>query len=249
MRTVTVIGSGNAFNTDGRAHACYLLENSHGETMLLDIGATSLQQLQLHRVDLQAIRFLLLTHFHGDHFGGLPFLLLELDLVRQRRAPLIVAGPPGVEERCRALMEVAYPAYFPKLRFPVTFLEVTTTTRLGAFSVQPFPVEHQPESTGYRVTGPEGFSFAFSGDSACNEQLFELVRGVDVAIVELSMFRQTEPRTAHVSLEEAVAFRHMLSCKRLIWSHIYDELAEAVRTRNLGETASDGMVINFGRPG
>ena len=246
MRSVTVVGSGNAFNSDGRAHACYLLENTAGETLILDLGATSLQQLQLRRIDLLAVDFILLTHFHGDHFGGLPFLLLELDLVRRRRTQLTVAGPPGVRERCLALMESTYPDYFPKLTMPIHFLEITRPVALGAFVVQPFPIEHRPESTGYRIVGPQGFSFAFSGDSACNELLFDLVRGVDVAIVELSMFRQTEPPTAHVTLAEVEKQRHRFECKRLIWSHIYDELAEAVRSRSLGETATDGMRIEFG---
>ncbi len=242
---MTVIGSGNAFNTDGRAHACYLLESTARELLLLDVGATSLRELQRARVDLLSIPTVLLTHFHGDHFGGLPFLLLELDLVRFRRTPLVIAGPVGVRERCSALMEATYPGYINKLHFPIEWVEVVAPTRLGSFDVQPFPLHHRPESTGYRLTGPAGRSFAFSGDTACDENLFDLVRGVDVAVVELSMFRQTEPPTDHVTLEEVERLRHRFECGRLIWTHIYDELAAAVRARGLGEAAADGLRIEF----
>lgn len=245
MKSVTVVGSGNAFNTDGRAHACYLLENSSEEMLLLDCGATSLFRLQQLRAPIDRIDWLLLTHFHGDHFIGLPFLLIEFELIRHRKRPFEIAGPVGVERRCRELMELAYPGFYPKLHFEIRYKEIEQRTDLGNFVVEPFPITHLPESTGYRIAGPSGKSFAFSGDSAWDEQLFALMADVDLGIIELSMFEQTNPPTAHVSLTELRQGRLRLGARRLVLSHIYNELASAATELGLGEVAHDGLVLTI----
>ena len=241
MHKVTVIGSGNAFNTDGRAHACYLLENSAGERMLLDFGATSLLRLEEARLDPDGIDTLLLTHFHGDHFMGLPFLLIRLSLVSRRTRDFTVAGPPGVEEKCASLLQLAYPDF--EYGFRIVYREIAHEgAEFGSFRVDPRPVTHRPESLGYRITGPSGKTFAFSGDACFDERLFSLVEGVDLAIVELSLERQTDPPTPHVALDEIRRGRDCLRAGRVVFSHTSDGIAGELSP---GEAARDGMVVEF----
>ncbi|MCB1307662.1 MAG: MBL fold metallo-hydrolase [Leptospiraceae bacterium] len=244
MKQVTVIGSGNAFHTDARAHACYLLENSTGEMMLLDMGATALYRLQQEKTDLNAIGTFLITHFHGDHFGGLPFLLLEMDLIRKRKPELIIAGPVGVARACQQLIDICYPDF--DFRFPIHYQEIPDKgTALHGFQIQPVPMEHKPESVGYRITGSRGNSFAFSGDARMNSNLLDLVRDVDVAVIELTMEAQFDPPVKHIALDEVRRMRSKLRPRRLIFSHIYDDLARKASAEGLGEAAYDGMVIRF----
>ena len=257
MKKVTVIGSGNAFNTDGRAHACYLLDNSRGERALLDLGPTSLYRLQSMRVDLNSIDWILLTHFHGDHFTGLPFLLIELDLMLKRQKPLHIFGPAGVQVACEKIVDIAYPGF--DFNFDIIFEEIhSETVSMGGFEVSPFPISHRPESLGYRIRevltetsenladhllAPK--SFAFSGDSAFDENLWRLVEDVDVAVIELSLDKQSNPPTRHVALDEIIAGRDKITARRVIWSHITDFLAREVTRLELGEAARDGMEILF----
>ena len=51
---------------------------------------------------------MLVSHLHGDHFAGLPFFLLDAQLVSRRTAPLTLAGPPGFEERLMIVMEAMF---------------------------------------------------------------------------------------------------------------------------------------------
>jgi len=242
MRRLQILGSGNAFNTGGRAHACYLLENSSGRKMLLDFGATSLRELQKRGVNLLELDFLLLTHFHGDHFGGLPFLLLELDLIL-RRDSFTIIGPPGVQAACETLLDAMYPDY--KFRLEIEYREVKGPFTRNDFHIEAIGQVHRPESLGYRIRGPRGRSMAFSGDASFDENLFALVDGVDAAIVELSMEKQEDPPIKHVALDEVQAGREKLRAKRVIFTHIYDQLAAQVRALELGEVAEDGMIIDF----
>lgn len=243
MKKVTVIGSGNAFNTDGRAHPCFLLENNAGELLLLDLGATSLYRFQEMRFDIAPIDRLVLTHFHGDHFAGLPFFLLQLDLVCRRTKPFLIGGPPGVEEACGRLLEATYPGF--EFGFRLDYLEITAPTRLAGFEIVPFPITHRPESTGYRISGPAGLVFAFSGDSAFDEKLFRLVAGADLAAIELTLIEKLEASGGHTSLEEVLAGRDRLEARRVLFTHLYDEIAALVEEHKIGIAAADGLEIYF----
>lgn len=242
MKTLTIIGSGNAFNTDGRAHACYLLEETGGQRLLLDLGATSLYRLQQERIDLNSIDLLLLTHFHGDHFMGLPFLLIQMGLVDRRQKPFTIAGPAGVQERCQQLLELAYPGM--KYSFPIAYQEIPVAgCTIDAFQIRPFPVTHQPESLGYRITGGTGKTIAFSGDAMFDEKLFRLMEGVDLGLMEVSMLEQTDPPVVHVAVDELEKGIQELKAKRLVFTHLFDRVAVRLQESGLGEVAADGMVF------
>lgn len=266
MNQVTVLGSGNAFNTDGRAHACYLVESasisdpSRRTSILLDVGATSLYRLQQHGVDLNQIDAVLLTHFHGDHFAGLPFVLLQMSLVCKRARPLQIFGPPGVANAVQAIVDLCYPGF--TFAFDVAYTELDARTsatearstqqgmhgaprEFGNLTIVPYPIEHRTESTGYRLIGPDGHSFAFSGDALFDEQLIALVDGVDLALVELTMQEQWDPPVAHLAISEVRDRGSELKAKRLVFTHITDDLARQVIAEALGEVASDGLVLPY----
>jgi len=103
--TVTFAGSGDAFGSGGRYQACIHLRGSGGgDPVLLDCGATSLSALKRLGLDPGKIAAVFVSHLHGDHFGGLPFLILDGQFSR-RTKPLTVAGPPGLARRLTEAME------------------------------------------------------------------------------------------------------------------------------------------------
>src|SRR5476649_1491076 len=101
---LTVIGSGDAFGSGGRFNTCFQLATT-GPTVLVDCGASSLVAMRAHGVDPAKVDGIILTHLHGDHFGGIPFLMLDAQHLNRRERPLTIAGPPGTQARMTAAME------------------------------------------------------------------------------------------------------------------------------------------------
>ncbi|UCF66654.1 MAG: MBL fold metallo-hydrolase [Acidobacteriota bacterium] len=243
MKKITVIGSGNAFHDDGRAHACLLLEHSGGRRVLIDAGATALHGLRRKNIALESIDGVVLTHFHGDHYLGLPFLLLHANFVEHRERPFVIAGPPGVEARCRSLIELAYEDV--DYSFEIQFIEASAPLSLHGFEITPMPVTHSAESTGYRIEGPAKRTIAVSGDAILDDRLWKLIDGVELSIIELGLLEQRDPPLAHIAVDELLDQRERLHEQRIVFVHLDDATARAVREHRLGEAATDGMEISL----
>src|SRR5262245_37369382 len=173
---VTVLGSGDAFGAGGRFHSAYLTEVP-GATFLLDCGPSILQAAKRVQWDLGRLDAVLLTHLHGDHFGGVPFLFMEYRYETPRTRPLAIYGPPGTEQRVKALFRVLYErSAADPLPFPVEYheLEPGETVQIGDAHVSAIRVRHVPElvAFAYRVE-VSGRSVLYSGDTGWTEELAE----------------------------------------------------------------------------
>jgi ribonuclease BN (tRNA processing enzyme) len=100
------VGCGDALGSGGRYNTCFHVIGDR-VNFLIDCGASSLPALKRLDIARNDIDLILITHFHGDHFGGLPFLLLDAQFTRRTR-PLVIAGPSGIETRLPQLMEVMF---------------------------------------------------------------------------------------------------------------------------------------------
>jgi len=165
---VRFVGSGDAFGSGGRWQTCIHLAGD-GQVLLVDCGATSLVALKSQGLDPSAVGAVAVTHLHGDHFGGLPFLILDGQFSR-RSAPLLVAGPPGIRARLTEAMETLFPGSSrAHRRFPVEVTELATDgtpAGLGAASVRGWEVEHACGAPPLALRVElGGASFAYSGDT------------------------------------------------------------------------------------
>src|ERR1700748_2836223 len=102
------IGCGDAVGSGGRFNTCFLITATHCR-FLIDCGASSLVALKQAPIDPNSIDAVVISHLHGDHFGGLPFLLLDARRMSKRTKPLLLCGPPGLDERLRATQEALFP--------------------------------------------------------------------------------------------------------------------------------------------
>ena len=239
------VGCGDALGSGGRFNTCFHVTGER-VNFLIDCGASSLPALKRRGIARDAIDLILITHFHGDHFGGLPFLLLDAQFTRRTR-PLVIAGPEAIETRLAQLMEVLFEnSSKTRQRFDlsVVALKPLETRRFGAVNVTPFPVVHG-ESGGpflaYRVEA-EGRVIAYSADTEWTETLIPAARDSDLFIAEAYYY--DKPVKNHLSLKTLEAHLPEIKPKRLVLTHMSDDMLGRLDT--LGYTAaSDGMIVEL----
>jgi ribonuclease BN (tRNA processing enzyme) len=242
--TVQFVGTGDAFGAGGRLQACISVRWPAGH-VLLDCGATSLVGLKRLEIDPGSVDAVLVSHLHGDHFGGLPFLILDQQFARRER-PLLVAGPAGLRDRLHAAMEVLFPGSSGvRRRFPleVQELEPTTESRVGPATVTPYQVEHASgaPALGLRLTF-EDKVVAYSGDTAWTDTLVDVARDADVFVCEAYSIERVI--RYHLDFATLRANRARLSCRRLVLTHLGPE-ALARRADLDAEVAEDGLVLHL----
>jgi ribonuclease BN (tRNA processing enzyme) len=239
---VTFFGSGNAFADGGRSHACIHV-GAPGVSLLLDCGGSALPAIK-REIDPEAIDAIAISHLHGDHFGGIPYLVIEQHFAR-RTAPLAIGGPRKLAERLRAAEAALYPDFFggTTIGFPITEIVLgPRETELGGALVSALPVKHVPESDphGLRVRVGDRL-VAYSGDATWSDELVRVAKGADLFVCDASYFDRDDP--AHVSYRTLLSHRDELDCGRIVLTHLGAETLARIGELEL-EHAVDGTVVD-----
>ena len=238
------LGSGDAFGSGGRFQTCLHLEGPDGN-LLIDCGASSLIAMKRGGLSPGDIGWVLVTHLHGDHFAGLPFLVLDGQFSGRTR-PLVVAGPPGIRARVEAAMEVLFPGSARVARrFALEFLELPerVPSRVGPVDVTPFAVVHASGAPACALRVEYGGRvIAYSGDTEWTESLVDVARGADVFVCEAYFFEKKV--RYHLDYRTLRAERARLECARLVLTHMSNDMLARLDEVDV-EAAEDGRVITL----
>jgi ribonuclease BN (tRNA processing enzyme) len=242
---VRFVGCGDAFGSGGRQNTCFHVTGA-SVNFLIDCGASSLPALKRSAIVRNEIELILITHFHGDHFAGLPFFLLDAQFSRRSR-PLIIAGPEGIEMRLTQVMEALFEHSSKtrqKFELSVLPLEPREMRSFGGVKITPYPVVHGDSGgpfLAYRLEA-EGRVLAYTADTEWTEALVPLGRGADLLIAEAYTYERNVRN--HLSLQTLEAHLPEIAPKRLILTHMSDDMLS--RLDGLGHTAAhDGMIVEF----
>ncbi|MFZ0247807.1 MAG: MBL fold metallo-hydrolase [Candidatus Binatus sp.] len=244
--TVTLLGTGDAFASFGRSQSGYLID-APGGRILIEAGPGLMPALKTNGVAPDSFDLLLISHLHGDHFAGLPFLILDYMWETPRKKVLTVAGPAKLEERTWLLMRTMFPHFeLDKIKHKLKFvvLEPGSSTRLGKFKVRAIRSPHtKPEiSLSLRIDGG-GKSIVFSGDSGWNDELVELSAGADLFLCECTYYESTQ-LTFHLNYPLLAANRDKFKVRRMVLTHLGREVLSRADEIAL-EMGYDGMKIEI----
>ena len=244
MTEVVFVGTSDAFGAGGRRQSATLVRAPSGG-LLFDCGGTTLSGLNELGIERGEVDTIVISHFHADHFGGVPGMLIAMMYEDLRRETLHIAGPPEVQQRVRAACEaLGHPLEDRIWRFETEFtvLEPDKPTKLGPVDVVGFRTHHNPDANpqGYVVTAGDK-RVAYSGDTGWFDALPDKVRGVDLFVCECT---QVEPGYEyHLSLAELVERQGEFDVGEMILTHLGTEMAER-RGRCQLPTADDGLVVH-----
>lgn len=245
---LTIVGCGDAFGSGGRSSTCFVLETAKA-TLAVDFGASALPSLKKQSIDPNRIDGIVLSHLHGDHFGGLPFFLLDGQFLAQRTKPLLIAGPPGTKARLDGLLEVFFPKSTGskwKFSWRVQEIPVGAPHTVLDHSIVTAEVIHQSGAPSTALRLSDGTrTFAYSGDTEWTDALLPIAKDADLFICECYAYAGTI--TGHLTWETLKPRLAALHARRVMLTHMNPTmLAKIDEVRQSGvRIAEDGMVLDF----
>jgi ribonuclease BN (tRNA processing enzyme) len=241
--SIRFIGSGDSFGAGGRFQTC-ILGDIGGKRFLLDCGASSLIAMRAQGIDPNSIDVILLTHMHGDHCAGVPFLLVDAMLGAKRARPLAVAGPAGSAQRMEALREALFPGSHVMVpKFPYGYVELVPgcPNLVAGLNVTSYPALHTPE-TSPSILRVEfaGKTVTYTGDTEWTEALVAAADGADLLISECCFY--DKPVRMHMNYVTLKRHLPRLNARSVVLTHMSGEMLGHVHEVP-ERCATDGMVI------
>jgi len=237
------LGTGDAFGSGGRFNTCFYVEHRFG-AFLVDCGASSLIAMRKFGIDPNDIQIVFVTHLHGDHFGGLPFLILDAQLVSRRTTPLTVAGPPGLRDRLFAAMEVLFPGSSHierQFALDIVELEPRKAQDVLGITVTPYIVKHPSGAPPFALRlEADNKVLCYSGDTEWVDDLLLAARNSDLLLVESYFF--DKPIKSHLDFATLAAKLPQSGARRVILTHMSAEMLRRVRETGY-EIAEDGEMV------
>ncbi len=243
---IQFLGCGDAFGSGGRFNTCFMVDSADSR-FLIDCGASSLIAMNRCGVDPNSIDMILLSHLHGDHFGGVVFLLVQAHAASKRERPLLIVGPRTTEQRVMEALRILYtgsennPWQFD---MRIEEYEIEQEWGSGAISVMAYQAAHsagEGPACALRVT-VDGKTVTYSGDGGWSEGLAKAASGADVFIAEAHFY--DKPVKHHMSLVTLMEHLDDIAQKRLILTHMDEDMLERSKSLDF-ETAEDGKTIEI----
>jgi ribonuclease BN (tRNA processing enzyme) len=243
---VLFAGAGDAFGSGGRLQAAMCLSGA-GPRVLVDCGATALVGLKRGGVDPNDVHVVVVTHLHGDHYAGIPFLILDGQF-RRRDRNLTVVGPAGTRARLRAAMDVLYPGMAEvERRFAVHVVELQpgVPAKIEGAIVTGHEVVHASGAPALGLQlGYGGRTIAYTGDTEWTAAIPAVADGAELLVAEAYTWNRRI--RYHLDWETLSSHRAELRCGQLALTHMSDDMLTRISDLPADViVAHDGMRINL----
>ncbi len=245
MSEVVFIGTSDAFGAGGRRQSAVLLRAPNGG-VLLDCGQTTCAGLCDLGIERDEIDVIAISHFHGDHYGGIPTQLLAALNADPRTKPRHVGGPTGIEMRVRELTAaLCYEVEERNWTFPIHYAEFADghSIEAGPVKLDAFSTVHQAHTHPHGLIADTGRArVVYSGDTGWFPELPARVVDADLFVCECT-YHSTR-FDFHLNHELLVEHEKEFECGRIVLTHLGSEMTNR-RGQAAFETADDGSVIKL----
>ncbi len=236
MLKIRVLGSGGAVNY-GKLYTSLLIDDK----VLVEPSPTCLYSLKTAGIATRELEYILISHYHADHFFGLPLVLLDMHVFKPPKK-LYIIGPYKVDARVRDIIELA----FPRLSEPIldnlnpVFLSLTESPiRAGNMELHFKLGNHVIESYSFLIDY-KGKKIFYSGDTLLTDEIFLLIEKADIAFVDMNDVQSRDGK--HMNLDDLLELKRFRPELQIVAIHT-KYLPRELRTK-LRESDIDYAVDN-----
>jgi len=244
--SVTILGSGTCVPSLKRS-SCSVLMRTGDNILLFDSGVGTMKRLLEAGVEIFDVSFIFYSHFHPDHTGELvPFLFSNKypDGSRRKKPLTLVAGNGFL--KFYENLKLVYGHWIELDSDFLNMIELDNThhdkRRFDDFKVETLPVEHNPESIAYRITGPDGVSVVYSGDTDFSDNLVMLSKDADLLICESALPDELKVK-GHLTPSLAGEIAKRANVRKLVLTHFYPECDLVDVKKECRKTYSGPLVL------
>ena len=242
---IQFLGSGDAFGSGGRLQSCILVKHENGQ-FLIDCGTSCMIGMNRYEINPNDINLILISHLHGDHYGGIPFLVNAAQLIYKRTEPLLILGPPGTKERMISAMEVMFPGSSRiQRKFTLDIREYSerNPVTVSGVKVTPYLNVHPQVDLSFALRIEcNGRIIAYSSDTQWTDALFEVAGKADLFIAEAYFYdKQVKGHMDYITL---MRYNGSTGAKRLVLTHMSSEMLSMLDKVSC-EYAEDGKKIRI----
>ena len=244
---LTFLGSGDAFGSGGRLQTCMHVTTKEKGSFLIDCGSTAMIGIRKFSINPNDITNIFISHLHGDHFAGIPFFILDAQLVSKRVEPLHIFAPKGSTEKIKLIMETLFPGSFEsqkKFAIEITeMLPMQTYTASNAL-VTAYAVEHSGlNALALRFECDEKI-VSYSGDTQWVDALIDCGSEADLFIVEAYYYDRKVK--FHLDFASLLENKEKIAAKKYLFTHMNTDMLNKLNNELKEYTcAYDGMVVTI----
>ena len=244
--SVIILGSGTCVPSLKRS-SCSVLLRTGDNILLFDSGAGTMRRLLEAGVEIFDVSFIFYSHFHPDHSSELaPFLFSnKYPDGSHRRKPLTLVAGKGFLKFYENL-KLVYGHWIEIDTHLLNIIELDNThhdmRQFDDFKVESIPVEHNPESIAYRITGSDGISVVYSGDTDFSDNLVMLSKDADLLICESALPDELKVK-GHLTPSLAGEIAKRANVRKLVLTHFYPECDQADVEKECRKTYSGPLVL------
>jgi ribonuclease BN (tRNA processing enzyme) len=197
---IKILGNGGAIN-DGLPYNSFIIDGS----FLIEVPPDIMVGIFRENIDLLKIKTIYISHFHADHYFGIPFLLLRC-FMEESGTDIKIIGPLGIEDRVKEICITAFGADHPMQKWVQDHVTCELIEETGTIAVnrhyvlKPIPLFHSPETFGFILESGEK-KVTYLADTYWKNALLEYIDEADAVIVDLNGERDDKVKV-HISEED-----------------------------------------------
>ncbi len=224
-----------------------ILQTKGGQHFLLDCGFTTPHLYFASYKEPDELDCVWISHFHGDHFFGIPLLLLRF-WEMERRKNLFIAGPPLVKEKVLAAMELSYPGFLSRLMYQIDFMEVGQGESFVIAGTDWQTAANIHSQFCLSVCINDGSRrFFYSGDGRSTAKTQILAKNCDLVVHEA--YLPEDELENHGSVSACLDFASRANVRNLALVHLQRNVRELVKRQIVELQRSSAFQIFIPEPG